>query len=170
MKNEAFDEAIDKILTSARDMLIRKGEGYSTDEDRLHNFRIAAALNDSTMEQALWGMLTKHIVSIRDMVMSGETYDTDIWDEKLGDAINYLALLKAITVEKTSPSDDTLADLREKLTGSRHPSEAPAEITITHSGDVYARNQNAYSVGIEAAMTDRQRDINAIKRVADKTK
>ena len=170
MKNEVFDKVIDEILTSSRDMLIRKSEGYSTDEDRLHNFRTAAALNDSTMEQALWGMLTKHIISIRDMVMSGETYDADIWDEKLGDAINYLALLKAITAEASTPSDESLADLREKLTGSRHPSGEPAHITITHSGDVYARNQNAYSHGIEAAMTNRQRDLDSIKRVADKNK
>lgn len=170
MKNEAFNEVIDEILTHSRDVLIRKGEVYATDEDRLHSFRTGAALNGLTMEQVCWGMATKHIVSIRDMVMSGETYDADIWDEKLGDAINYLALLKAITVEKKSPSDETLADLREKLTGSRHPSEASAQITITHSGDVYERNQNAYSHGIEAAMTDRQRDLDSIKRVADKNK
>ena len=115
-------------------------------------------------------MATKHIISIRDMVMSGETYDADIWDEKLGDAINYLALLKAITAEASTPSDESLADLREKLTGSRHPSEAPAQITITHSGDVYERNQNAYSHGIEAAMTNQQRDLESIKRVADRQK
>lgn len=168
MKNDAFNEVIDGILTSSRDMLIRKSEGYSTDEDRLHNFRTAAALNDSTMEQALWGMLTKHIISIRDMVMSGEAYDADIWDEKLGDAINYLALLKAITVEKTSPSDETLADFREKLTGTPHPSGPSPHIHITHSGDVYERNQNAYSHGIE--QTQQQRDLDSIKRVADKNK
>lgn len=168
MKNEAFNEVIDEILTHSRDVLIRKNEGYSTDEDRLHSFRTAAALNDSTMEQALWGMLTKHIISIRDMVMSGEAYDADIWDEKLGDAINYLALLKAITVEKKSPSDESLADLREKLTGSRHPSEASAQVTITRDGDAFLTNQNAFSTGIE--YSQRQRDLDSIKRVADKNK
>lgn len=168
MKNEAFNEAIDEILTNSRDMLIRKSEGYSTDEDRLHNFRTGAALNGLTMEQVCWGMATKHIVSIRDMVMSGETYDADIWDEKLGDAINYLAILKAITVEKKSPSDESLADLREKLTGSRHPSEESAQITITRDGDAFLTNQNAFSTGIE--YTQRQRDLDSIKRVADKNK
>lgn len=168
MKNEAFNEVIDEILTSSRDMLIRKSEGYSTDEDRLHNFRTGAALNGLTMEQVCWGMATKHIISIRDMVMSGEAYDADIWDEKLGDAINYLALLKAITVERKSPSDQSLADLREKLVGSRHPSEASAELTITHSGDVHVNNPNRYSRGIEH--TQQQRDLDSIKRVADKIK
>lgn len=168
MDNQQFSEIIRGTLSGASKMLTRKSEGYSTKEDRLHNFRTAAALNDSTMEQALWGMLTKHIVSLRDMVMSGETYDSDIWDEKLGDAINYLAILKAITAENPSPSDKSLMDLREKLTGSQHPSETPAEITITHSGDILTRNQNAYSHGIETATTNQQRDIDSIKRVADK--
>ena len=171
MQNDRFNDVIEATLDNAKRVLTRKSEGYSTEEDRLHNFRTGAALNGITMEQVCWGMATKHIISIRDMVMSGETYDADIWDEKLGDAINYLALLKAITVERKSPSDESLADLREKLTGSRHPSEASAEIHITHNGEILTRNQNAYSHGIEAAaMTDRQRDINAIKRVADKTK
>lgn len=171
MQSDEFNDIIDETLEAARETLTRKSEGYSTEEDRLHNFRTGAALNGIPMEQVCWGMATKHIISIRDMVMSGETYDADIWDEKLGDAINYLALLKAITAEASTPSDESLADLREKLTGSRHPSEAPAEIHITHDGGTFPRNQNAYSIGIEAAaMTDRQRDIDSIKRVADKTK
>lgn len=175
MQNDRFDEVIDEILDNSRVMLTRKNSGYSKQDDRIHNFRVAAALNGCTMEQALWGMLTKHIVSIRDMVQSGESYSHDIWDEKLGDAINYLAILKAITVDKDEKeerdaSDESLMNLREKLTGSRHPSEAPAEITITHSGDILTRNQNVYSTGIEAAMTNQQRDLESVKRVADKLK
>ena len=170
MQNDQFNDLIETTLDNAKRTLTRKSEGYSTEEDRLHNFRTGAALNGITMEQVCWGMATKHIISIRDMVMSGETYDADIWDEKLGDAINYLALLKAITAEASTPSDESLANLREKLTGSRYPSEAPAEIHITHDGGTYVNNQNAYSIGVETAMTNRQRDLAAIKRVADKTK
>lgn len=171
MQNDRFNDVIEATLDNAKRTLTRKSEGYSTEEDRLHNFRTGAALNGTTMEQVCWGMATKHIISIRDMVMSGETYDADIWDEKLGDAINYLALLKAITAEASTPSDESLADFREKLTGSRHPSEAPAEITVTHGGDILTRNQNVYSTGIEAAATtNQQRDLESIKRVADRQK
>lgn len=170
MKNEAFNEAIDEILTSSRDVLTRKSEGYSNEEDRLHNFRTGAALNGITMEQVCWGMATKHIISIRDMVMSGETYDADIWDEKLGDAINYLALLKAITTEVSKPSDESLASLREQLAGPRPPSEAPTKITGLSDGDVFVNNQNAYSLGVETALNNKQRDLESIKRVADKLK
>ena len=170
MQNDRFNEVIETTLDNAKRVLTRKSEGYSTEEDRLHNFRTGAALNGTTMEQVCWGMATKHIISIRDMVMSGETYDADIWDEKLGDAINYLALLKAITAEASTPSDESLTGLREKLTGSPYPSGPSPHLHITRDGDILTRNQNAYSHGIEPAMTDQQRDIQAIKRVADKTK
>lgn len=150
MHHTQFDNIIASTFERAETTLTLKSAAYSSESDRLHNFRIAAALNDCTMEQALWGMLTKHIVSIRDMVHSNYSFASDVWDEKIGDAINYLALLKVITVEGTSPSDESLMDLREKLTGSRHPSEASAE--ITHS----------------TTSTNQQRDIDSIKRVADK--
>lgn len=157
MQNDRFNDLIETTLDNAKRTLTRKSEGYSTEEDRLHNFRTGAALNGITMEQVCWGMATKHIISIRDMVMSGETYNADIWDEKLGDAINYLALLKAITAESSSPSDESLRDLRKKL-------------TVTHDEDILTRNQNLYSVGVEAVQTNQQRDLESIKRVADKLK
>lgn len=168
MQNDRFNDLIETTLDNAKRTLTRKSEGYSTEEDRLHNFRTGAALNGITMEQVCWGMATKHIISIRDMVMSGEAYDADIWDEKLGDAINYLALLKAITAESSSPSDESLIDLREKLTGSPYPSGPSPHLHITHGGDILTRNQNSYSRGIEH--TQQQRDLDSIKRVADKNK
>lgn len=167
MKDEQFNASIDYTLTAANNMLTRKSSGYSKQDDRLHNFRVAAALNGCTMEQALWGMLTKHIISIRDMVLSGESYSDDVWDEKVGDAINYLAILKAITVESPSPSDKVLMDLRENLVGSRLPSDARSGITIKNDGDILTRNPNLYSVGVESTMTPQQRDLESIKRVAD---
>lgn len=170
MQNDQFNDVIETTLDQAKRMLTRKSEGYSTEEDRLHNFRTGAALNGITMEQVCWGMATKHIISIRDMVMSGETYRADIWDEKLGDAINYLAILKAITVESSSPSDESLMSLREKLTGSRYPSETPVEIAVTKDGGTFVNNQNAYSIGVETGLTNQQRDLESIKRVADKLK
>lgn len=168
MRNEQFDEIIDETLDKARAMLTRKSSGYSTEEDRLHNFRTGAALNGVTMEQVCWGMATKHIVSIRDMVMSEEKHPEEVWDEKIGDAINYLAILKAITLRDRAYNNQALLDLREKLTGHRHPSETSAQITVNNDGDILTRNQNVYSQGIETPLTPQQRDIAAVKRVADK--
>lgn len=138
MQNDRFNESIATTLEFSQKMLTRKSAGYSTSEDRLHNFRTAAALNGSTMEQALWGMLTKHIVSLRDMVQGGQAHSPDLWNEKIGDAINYLAILRAIA----------------------------SETEWTPESDV-----NRNKIGIEMTPkfnTNQQRDIDSIKRVADK--
>ena len=88
-RDEIMQEMIDKCLR----VLKAKAEGYSTDEDVLHNFRVAAGLQGCTVPQALVGMMTKHTVSVYDMVNSGQAYAPDIWDEKIGDLVNYLFLL-----------------------------------------------------------------------------
>lgn len=44
-------------------------------------------------------MAAKHIISISNMVANKVDYDESIWDEKLGDAINYLCLLKVVIKE-----------------------------------------------------------------------
>ena len=77
---------------------VRKAEEYAT-EDRLHNFKVAAALQGISTKQALAGMLAKHTVSIYDLCMSKENASQDMWDEKITDHINYLLLLKAVVSE-----------------------------------------------------------------------
>lgn len=138
MRDQEFSESITKTLGLSQKVLTQKSAGYSTSDDRLHNFRTAAALNGSTMEQALWGMLTKHIVSLRDMVQTGQAHSPDLWDEKIGDAINYLAILRAIA----------------------------SETEWTPESDV---NRNKIGIEITPRInTNQQRDIDSIKRVADK--
>ena len=62
--------------------------------------RTAAALQHTTPERALAGMLAKHIVSLYDMCFDGDTdYDISTWNEKITDSLNYLFLLKAIIKE-----------------------------------------------------------------------
>ena len=68
--------------------------------DRLIAFKAAAALQHTTPQRALAGMLAKHIVSLYDMCFAEETvYPMDTWDEKITDSLNYLFLLKAIVKE-----------------------------------------------------------------------
>ena len=63
-------------------------------------FKAAAALQHTTPQRALAGMLAKHIVSLYDMCFAEETvYPMDTWDEKITDSLNYLFLLKAIVKE-----------------------------------------------------------------------
>ena len=57
----------------------------------------------TTPENALIGMLAKHMVSILDMVddiPSGAYHGIQEWDEKIGDAVNYLLLLEGLIEER----------------------------------------------------------------------
>lgn len=83
------------ILTIAANRLDVKQEEYAS-YDGFHNFNIAAKLQNITSEEALAGMMAKHTVSIYDMIHSCEKYDIEYWEEKIGDNIEYLALLYAM--------------------------------------------------------------------------
>lgn len=99
MKTEQFNTIIEEQQKRCVDILINKAKEYAT-EDRLHNFKVAAELQMTTPINALAGMLSKHTVSIYDMCRSNKTYPQEMWDEKITDHINYLLLLKALTVEE----------------------------------------------------------------------
>lgn len=92
--NIIFDEQVKRCEA----VLLHKGKEYAPDEtDRLSSFKVAAALLHCTQQEALCGMLAKHIVSVYDMCLAGaERYSPDAWDEKITDSINYLILLNAI--------------------------------------------------------------------------
>lgn len=86
MKTEQFNQIV-------------KAKEYATD-DRLHNFKVAAELENCTPRQALAGMMAKHTVSIYDMCRSDVKFSDDQWNEKITDHINYLLLLRAIVEEE----------------------------------------------------------------------
>lgn len=98
MKAEVFNQIVEVQLERCRKILCFKANEYAT-EDRLHNFRVAAALQGCTELQALAGMMAKHTVSVYDMVMGGQSYPMELWGEKITDHINYLLLLRAMVEE-----------------------------------------------------------------------
>lgn len=80
--------------------LEKKGSIYSKPTDRLENFRDSALLNNQRPQQALWGMVTKHIIAVKKAVQSGEVPSHKWRAEYLGDIHNFLDLLEAIWVEE----------------------------------------------------------------------
>lgn len=103
MEPEKFDRIVRNRMASIKQILHAKGREYADGcSDRLHNFKRAAVMLQCAPEGALQGMLAKHLVSIMDMVdgvEAGREYPIAIWEEKIGDAINYLILLEAIVKE-----------------------------------------------------------------------
>lgn len=116
MNMEKFNKIFEERVIKSRKTLAFKGGEYSTDIDKLHNFKRAGKMENCTPEKALVGMWTKHIISLLDIV---DTIDRDeaealiqvcvgngltvgMLEEKIGDAINYLILLEAMIKERYS--------------------------------------------------------------------
>ena len=101
MRAADFEKMTEARLERTRKTLAAKATEYADGNDRLHNFKMAAAMSRKTVRQALFGMLAKHLVSVVDMVESKEAFEVGYIDEKVGDAINYLILLEAVLIENS---------------------------------------------------------------------
>lgn len=99
MRADQFQEVLHAQFGLCETMLVDKAREYAT-ADRLHNFKIAAELQDISPRRALAGMMAKHTVSIYDMCSSDVVYPMETWDEKITDHINYLVLLSALIIEE----------------------------------------------------------------------
>lgn len=106
MTPEEFEIVVETRFNRIRKVLLEKAKEYAT-EDRLHNFRTAAALEGVSMRQALGGMMAKHTVSIYDLIAQDDVAQLSVWDEKLTDHLNYLILLEAIVLEELGAGIDT---------------------------------------------------------------
>ena len=98
MRASEFNKILSSRLEKTRATLGTKAREYAMD-DRLHNFRIAALVNGTTAPHALWGMATKHLVSIMDIIEGRKPNIKVLVEEKIGDLVNYLILLEAILQE-----------------------------------------------------------------------
>jgi len=103
MNPKQFDKLLHKQIEIIKNVLSSKNKEYASKIDRLHNFKRAGNMLQCSPEQALIGMLSKHIISILDIVDKIEKekeYPTEkVLNEKITDSINYLILLKALIVE-----------------------------------------------------------------------
>lgn len=102
MTREKFNDVLDRTLNKCVATLGVKAGEYAT-EDRLHNFKVAAEIQNCTPITALAGMMAKHTVSVYDLIKrqeQGYDIEKELWDEKIGDSINYLILLSALVEER----------------------------------------------------------------------
>lgn len=105
MKHYDFELLVTNRLTACQDVLKGKDKEYSSDTDRLHNFKKAATIKGKTAIAALDGMWLKHRVSLEDMLdrmAEDEDYcpSKEIVQEKIGDNINYSLLFEALIEER----------------------------------------------------------------------
>ena len=115
MNTKQFNQILDRRLKLSKEILSNKAKEYAT-TDRLHNFKVAARILNTTPEDALRGMMMKHIVSVFDLIdnvddnnnnlMAATELDKSLYirliEEKIGDTINYLILLESLLKERLS--------------------------------------------------------------------
>ena len=112
MTHEKFNNFAKNFVKQTTSVLYAKGKSYALNRnDRLEHFKSAAKYLNTTPQEACLAQLTKHLISIRDMVCAndGDVFSPEQWDEKIGDAINYLVLLRAIVI------DQEMEDKNDKL-------------------------------------------------------
>ena len=110
MNSQDFQDWIKKTVDGAMETLFAKADGYTDPEgDRLRNFKVAAELQHTTPIKALAGMMAKHTVSVYDLIDKSDTQwiNWQVWDEKIGDSINYLLLLSALVHENAYDEEKT---------------------------------------------------------------
>ena len=100
MNTDDFTASVDRTVNRATTLLTMKNDGYSPNQDKLEQFKLAAKIQGITSKEALGGMMVKHTTSVYEMIGSGKEYTLEQWDEKIGDHINYLILLRAIVEEE----------------------------------------------------------------------
>lgn len=98
MTREDFSNRVEKRVDLIRQTLLTKHKEYAKNDNVFRNFDEAAgglSLHGSSAE-VLWSYMTKHLVSIKDIVADKKPADPAIVSEKIGDVINYLILLEAM--------------------------------------------------------------------------
>jgi hypothetical protein len=103
MKPHQFSRIVANVHDRSKKVLIEKAAEYTTDDDRLSNFKKAGGLTGDPPEKALLGMLVKHWVSLVELIdglKSGKNVPIVMWQEKITDSINYSILLEALVWER----------------------------------------------------------------------
>lgn len=99
MPLKEFDEFLSQELTAIRAILASKSDDYSTNADKLANFKLQARMDGISPVEALRGNWLKHRASIvqgLDELEHGKVRPLKWWQEKLRDDRNYNILLHAL--------------------------------------------------------------------------
>lgn len=99
MTPKEFNTILSERIRKIKSILADKAKEYGS-VDRLHNFKVAARVNNVSPLKAAWGMAAKHLVCILDMVAGDSEITPFMVEEKFGDMINYLILMEAICLEE----------------------------------------------------------------------
>lgn len=100
MNKTEFNKLVDERIKLIQSVLQKKGAEYANDKDVFHNFEEGTKMSfHDTREMVAWEYMMKHMISIKDMISSKQTFSEHVIREKFGDAINYLILMESMMLE-----------------------------------------------------------------------
>lgn len=99
MTEEQFKTLFDESTARSWKVLEEKAKEYSTSQDRLDNFKVAAQECGTNPIAELIGMARKHWTSLVQMSRYPECYSRSTWLEKTTDLRNYMYLLEALLID-----------------------------------------------------------------------
>lgn len=100
MTHEQFNALVDELESTRTKTLKEKNARYSQPDDALHNFDEGAKIMSCTSAQCAWNYATKHIIALRDMVLTNNFSNRADVLEKIQDIQNYLTFIWCISEEE----------------------------------------------------------------------
>lgn len=136
MDTERFNDLVKEIRESSLDTLTKKNANYATAEDRLHNFKVGAAITGGTPAQAALGYMAKHLAYLQDKVARNDFHDREDLKEKIQDSINYLVLIwccaneerEKYTTESAAPNISQSRDWYNSIGGNEYLNQCGGEL------------------------------------------
>jgi|GEM_PF-1541198 hypothetical protein len=95
MTHDDFEFLVHFRFEKCKETLLKKAREYATEDERLANFKRGASLLNTSSAKIAMGYGLKHLISVIDMVEGRLPATEEMFDEKFGDALNYLVLLEA---------------------------------------------------------------------------
>ena len=107
MTTKDFEAILTSQVETEKLIVLERAKAYATNGDRLGNFYEGATLNQTTPMKYGFGLVSKHIIALRDLIFKlsagkGEFTEKEAGkvDEYVTDIRIYAALLKALYVEE----------------------------------------------------------------------
>lgn len=115
MNNADFTELVNKRLEAIKETLVKKGIEYSTEIDRLDNFKKGAIKSNSHIIDVWKGYKLKHEVSLDEIYdkfkITGKI-NNNLFSEKITDEIAYLLIGECIMMEEQVNTKNLINSLK----------------------------------------------------------
>ena len=106
MQASEFESVWMEQVSIEKAMLLERADAYATNGDRLGNFKEGGQLNGCHPLRYGFNLVSKHIIALRDLIVkieAGGKCNDEKFQEYVTDIRNYAVLLKALSLETSSP-------------------------------------------------------------------